>query len=95
MTMDQGAYPGVPFAAAIFSGLVQMLLPGPYRVQGYAFDITAVSTNKCVYVAYRGPWEMETWVRERMLDEVAHELGHGSRRAASPQHDARAIPMTA
>jgi carbon-monoxide dehydrogenase large subunit len=75
MTMDHGAYPGVPFAAAIFSGLVQMLLPGPYRLQGYAFDVTAVSTNKCVYVAYRGPWEMETWVRERMLDVVARELG--------------------
>jgi len=75
MTMDHGAYPGVPFPAAMFSGLVQMLLPGPYRMQGYAFDVTAVSTNKCVYVAYRGPWEMETWVRERVLDEVARELG--------------------
>jgi carbon-monoxide dehydrogenase large subunit len=75
MTMDLGAYPGVPFAAAIFSGLVQMLLPGPYKFHGYAFDVTAVSTNKCVYVAYRGPWEMETWVRERVLDEVARELG--------------------
>src|SRR5262249_55003625 len=32
-------------------------------------------TNKCSYVAYRGPWEMETWVRERVLDVVAHELG--------------------
>ena len=75
MTMDHGAYPGVPFAAAMFSGLVQMLLPGPYRIQGYAFDVTAVSTNKCIYVAYRGPWEMETWVRERTLDLVARELG--------------------
>jgi carbon-monoxide dehydrogenase large subunit len=75
MTMDHGAYPGVPFAAAMFAGLVQMLLPGPYRMQAYQWDFTAVSTNKCVYVAYRGPWEMETWVRERVLDEVAHELG--------------------
>jgi carbon-monoxide dehydrogenase large subunit len=75
MLMDHGAYPGVPFAAAIFSGLVQMLLPGPYTFEAYAFDVTAVSTNKCVYVAYRGPWEMETWVRERVLDDVARELG--------------------
>ena len=75
MTMDHGAYPGVPFAAAMFAGLVQMLLPGPYRMQAYQWDFTAVSTNKCVYVAYRGPWEMETWVRERVLDEVARELG--------------------
>ncbi len=75
MTMDHGAYPGVPFAAAMFAGLVQMLLPGPYRIQAYQWDFTAVSTNKCVYVAYRGPWEMETWVRERVLDEVAREIG--------------------
>ena len=75
MTMDHGAYSGVPFAAAMFTGLVQMLLPGPYHLKGYAFDVTAVQTNKCVYVAYRGPWEMETWVRERMLDIAAHELG--------------------
>jgi carbon-monoxide dehydrogenase large subunit len=75
MLMDHGAYPGVPFAAAMFSGLVQMLLPGPYTFEAYAFDVTAVSTNKCVYVAYRGPWEMETWVRERVLDDVARELG--------------------
>jgi aerobic carbon-monoxide dehydrogenase large subunit len=75
MLMDHGAYPGVPFAAAMFTGLVQMLLPGPYSFQAYAFDVTAVSTNKCVYVAYRGPWEMETWVRERVLDDVARELG--------------------
>ena len=51
MTMDHGAYPGVPFAAAMFAGLVQMLLPGPYRMQAYQWDFTAVSTNKCVYVA--------------------------------------------
>jgi carbon-monoxide dehydrogenase large subunit len=75
MLMDHGAYPGVPFAAAMFTGLVQMLLPGPYTFEAYAFDVTAVSTNKCVYVAYRGPWEMETWVRERVLDDVARELG--------------------
>jgi carbon-monoxide dehydrogenase large subunit len=34
-----------------------------------------VTTNKCCYVAYRGPWEMETWVRERLVDVIAHELG--------------------
>src|SRR5262249_44479605 len=73
--MDQGAYPGVPFPAAMFTGLIQLLLPGPYKVKGYSFDATVVATNKCSYVAYRGPWEMETWVRERLLDVVAHELG--------------------
>jgi aerobic carbon-monoxide dehydrogenase large subunit len=75
MIMDQGAYPAFPFPAAMFTGLISMLLPGPYRVKGYSFDATVVTTNKCCYVAYRGPWEMETWVRERLIDVIAHELG--------------------
>ena len=74
MTMDQGAYPWVPYPASMFAGLVRVLLPGPYRIRGYSFDFTGVATNKCTYVAYRGPWEVETWVRERLLDTVAHEL---------------------
>ena len=31
-------------------------------------------SNKATYVAYRGPWEVETWVRERLLDMIAREL---------------------
>jgi carbon-monoxide dehydrogenase large subunit len=75
LVLDQGAYPGLPFPAAAFTGLITMLLPGPYKVQGYACDTSVVATNKSIYVAYRGPWEMETWARERLVDIVAHELG--------------------
>ena len=75
LVMDQGAYPAFPFPAAMFTGLIGMLLPGPYRMKGYSFEATVVATNKCSYVAYRGPWEMETWVRERLVDTIAHELG--------------------
>ena len=75
MVMDQGAYSWVPYPATMFAGLMRMLLPGPYRFLGFSFEFTGVATNKCTYVAYRGPWEVETWVRERMLDTVAHELG--------------------
>src|SRR4029078_1077691 len=34
-----------------------------------------VASNKASYTTYRGPWAAETWLRERMLDVVAHELG--------------------
>jgi aerobic carbon-monoxide dehydrogenase large subunit len=73
--MDQGAYPACPFPAGLMTGLIRSLLPGPYRMKGYSVDVKVVTTNKCVYVAYRGPWEMECWVRERLLDTIAHELG--------------------
>ena len=75
LIMDAGAYPNVPFVSAMFVGLMQLLLPGPYRMKGYRFESSVISTNKAAYVAYRGPWEMETWVRERLVDIVAHELG--------------------
>ncbi|MDA8044738.1 MAG: xanthine dehydrogenase family protein molybdopterin-binding subunit [Actinomycetota bacterium] len=75
LILDQGAYPGLPFPAAAFTGLITLLLPGPYKVKGYVCDTKVVATNKCVYVAYRGPWAMETWTRERLIDIVARELG--------------------
>src|SRR6266540_1058219 len=75
VVMNVGAYPAVPFPAVIFPEIIQRLLPGPYRLIGYQFESTVVSSNKAVYVAYRGPWEMETWTRERLLDIVAHEIG--------------------
>lgn len=75
MTADLGAYPAVPFPASVMLGLVTTLLPGPYRWPAYRFSRDLVLSNKATYVAYRGPWEVETWVRERFLDEIARELG--------------------
>jgi carbon-monoxide dehydrogenase large subunit len=75
LIMSAGAYPNVPYPATMFPSIIQQMLPGPYRLKGYRFASTVVATNKAPYTAYRGPWEMETWVRERVLDIVAHELG--------------------
>jgi carbon-monoxide dehydrogenase large subunit len=75
MTMCVGAYPNVPFSSTMYPHLVQTYLPGPYRMTAYRFSSTVVATNKATYTAYRGPWAVETWVRERLLDLVAAELG--------------------
>jgi carbon-monoxide dehydrogenase large subunit len=72
--MNQGAYPLLPFPSAFFTAIIRVMLPGPYRLQAYKFDTTVVATNKASYVAYRGPWAVETWVRERMLDLIAREV---------------------
>lgn len=77
LTMDQGAYPAFPFSAAMFPLLIRTMIPGPYRLPALAFDSTVTASNKATYVAYRGPWAVETWVRERMLDVAARELGIG------------------
>ena len=75
MTLDAGAYQVMPLNPALFTMIVRVVLPGPYRFQNYAFDATVVTTNKASYVAYRGPWAVETWVREGITDIIAKELG--------------------
>ena len=77
MTMDQGAYPAFPFNAAMYPLMIRTMIPGPYRVPALAFTTTLTASNKATYVAYRGPWAVETWVRERVLDIAARELGIG------------------
>jgi len=72
MTVDTGAYPGL---GGMITGLIEQLLPGPYKIGAVSFGSTAVVTNKATYVAYRGPWAAETFTRERMIDIVARQLG--------------------
>jgi carbon-monoxide dehydrogenase large subunit len=52
------------------------MLPGPYRISAYAFEIVAVATNKPPLGAYRGVgMTMGAFVMERTLDLVAERLG--------------------
>ncbi len=74
LTLDGGAYPSFPFGATMFAQIMRVMIPGPYRIPVLRFDTTVVATNKATYVAYRGPWAVETWVRERMLDVIAREM---------------------
>ena len=75
LDMNIGAYPAFPFGGGMFSQIIRVMMPGPYRVPALQFDTRIVASNKGTYVAYRGPWAVETWVRERMLDIMARNLG--------------------
>ncbi len=75
LVMDQGAYPAVPFNCGLFANMIKAMLPGPYRLEAFEMKMKVVASNKGRYLQYRGPWANETWVRERMLDIVARELG--------------------
>ncbi len=72
MVIDTGAYPGM---GTMVPAIVEAMLPGPYKLAALGFESTAVTTNKASYVAYRGPWASETFVRERVLDLMAKDLG--------------------
>jgi carbon-monoxide dehydrogenase large subunit len=75
LTMDGGAYPGFPYGTPMFAQLIRVMIPGPYRWKAMQFDSCVTASNKATYVAYRGPWAVETWVRERILDIIARKLG--------------------
>src|SRR5580693_7174973 len=72
MVIDTGAYPGM---GTMVPDIMQAMLPGPYKLEALGFESTAAITNKASYVAYRGPWASETFVRERVLDLIAKDLG--------------------
>jgi carbon-monoxide dehydrogenase large subunit len=72
MVIDTGAYPGM---GTMVPDIMEAMMPGPYRLAALGFESTAAITNKASYVAYRGPWASETFVRERILDLVARDLG--------------------
>jgi len=72
MVIDIGAY---PVMGTMVPGIVQAMLPGPYKMAALGFESTAVATNKASYIAYRGPWASETFVRERVIDLLARDLG--------------------
>ncbi len=51
------------------------MLPGPYRIQNYHFEIDWVVTNKTPFGAYRGFGQPEaTFVMERLVDLAAKQL---------------------
>src|SRR6516225_9633268 len=72
MVIDTGAYPGL---GVTVPAEIEEMLPGPYKLAALGFESTAVITNKATYVAYRGPWASETFVRERVFDLLAKDLG--------------------
>jgi len=73
---DAGAYHIHPLTAALEPLGTAAILPGPYRIPAYAFDLVAVATNKPPLGAYRGVgMTMGAFVMERTLDLVAERLG--------------------
>ena len=69
---DVGAFPA---GGSSSIGFVGVLFPGPYKIPKIGYSAKALFTNTCGRCSYRGPWLMETVVREQMIDVVAQRLG--------------------
>ncbi len=65
---DCGAYGGSG------GGNFVTMIPGPYRIPTVEVSSTSVRTNTSSRSAYRGPWMMESLLRETMMDIIAREL---------------------
>jgi aerobic carbon-monoxide dehydrogenase large subunit len=93
--IDTGSYPGM---GAMVPSIMQEMLPGPYQLAALGFESTAAITNKASYVAYRGPWASETFVRERVIDLIGKDLGIDAveirRRNFAPRTDPPAVMIT-
>jgi len=71
---DHGAYVRTQGLLPVILPMVH--LPGPYRWDAFSMDLDAVLTNRTPVGTYRGPGMTEaTFVRERMIDIAAAELG--------------------
>jgi carbon-monoxide dehydrogenase large subunit len=73
---DAGAYHIYPLTGALEPLGSAAILPGPYRVEAYAYEALAVQTHKPPLGAYRGVgMTMGAFVMERLLDLVAERVG--------------------
>ncbi|MBI2370171.1 MAG: xanthine dehydrogenase family protein [Deltaproteobacteria bacterium] len=70
---DQGAY--TPWGIVV-PVLTATMVPGPYKIPNYRFEVTVVYTNTVPSAPVRGAGRPQAvFVMERMVDRVARELG--------------------
>lgn len=73
---DVGAYHVYPTTAALEPLTLAQILPGPYEIAHYAYEIAAVATNKAPAGAYRGVgMTVGVLAMERAMDVLASRLG--------------------
>jgi len=70
--VDVGAYPQ---SVASSGFLISLMFPGPYRLPRYRCVSNGWFTNTCGMGPYRGPWMMEMFGRETMMDVAARQMG--------------------
>ncbi|MPS68606.1 MAG: xanthine dehydrogenase family protein molybdopterin-binding subunit [Novosphingobium sp.] len=68
---NNGAYP----QGADSNIAVHMFVWAAYRMPAYAFVSRGWYSNTNGLAAYRGPWAMESLIRETLLDKAARKLG--------------------
>ena len=75
-TTDSGAYSSCPFGCTLETTGGARMLPGPYKIQNYAYHIRSVATNTAPIGAYRGVAQPSCFFTiEGMMDRIGRKLG--------------------
>ena len=69
---DFGAY--CFFPANYMARVIAMILPGPYRIPAYAYDVSVFLTTKCPAGPMRAPMASASWIMEGTIDAIARDL---------------------
>ena len=74
--VDAGAYSSYPISSSVEAAQIANLLPGPYIFSAYRCRSTAVATNKCPIIPYRGVARTGVCLAiEVVMDAIAREVG--------------------
>lgn len=75
-SVDAGAYSVYPTSSALEASQIANLLPGPYDFQVYRCRSSAIATNKCPILPYRGVARSGVCLAlEAIMDGIARETG--------------------
>jgi carbon-monoxide dehydrogenase large subunit len=62
------------FPANYMARVIAMILPGPYRIAHYGYEVRVWLTNKCPSGPMRAPMAITSWVMEGTIDTIARKL---------------------
>jgi carbon-monoxide dehydrogenase large subunit len=63
------------FPANYMARVIALILPGPYRLAEYGYEVRVFLTNKCPSGPMRAPMAITSWVMEGTMDAIARALG--------------------
>jgi len=69
---NMGCYPLTSASTSMFA---MMVFPGPYKIPRYGYRTRSFYTNTPGKNAFRGPWMIESVVREWLIEIAARRLG--------------------
>lgn len=71
-----GAYANHPYSPTLEATAAVRMMPGPYKIRNYRYDVCSVTTNTAPTGAYRGTGQPSAFLAiEGMMDRIGRRLG--------------------